>query len=177
MAHPLPSDFELHTNAGFEALMWALSRPALPQRLPTPGFGAIIDALIDRECRVFADDPDLASHAGRAGAELVPVLRADHVFFSDFASLAPLHELPVGSDLYPDDGATLVISARFGEGEDLRFTGPGIDGSLTERIGGLPEGFWNLRRDLIRYPMGFDIFLIDGDNVIGVPRSTIVEVH
>ena len=28
----------------------------------------------------------------------------------------------------------------------------------------------------MRYPMGFEIFLVDGARILGVPRSTVVEV-
>jgi alpha-D-ribose 1-methylphosphonate 5-triphosphate synthase subunit PhnH len=28
----------------------------------------------------------------------------------------------------------------------------------------------------MRYPMGFEVFLVDGDRVLGLPRTTAVEV-
>jgi alpha-D-ribose 1-methylphosphonate 5-triphosphate synthase subunit PhnH len=87
-----------------------------------------------------------------------------------------LRDLRQGSDLHPEEGATLVLAATLGEGQALRLTGPGVDGLVDVKIGGLPDGFWDMRRDVMRYPMGFEIFLIDGARVLGLPRSTAVEV-
>lgn len=58
-ATPQPDAFEIRTNATFEALMWALSRLGSLQHLPSPDVATIGEALIDRECRVFSDDPGL----------------------------------------------------------------------------------------------------------------------
>ena len=91
-------------------------------------------------------------------------------------SAADLAHVALGSDLYPDQGATVVVRARFGDGQRVRLTGPGVDGALTLDVGGLPEGFWQARTERRRYPMGFDLFLIDADRVVGIPRSTQVEV-
>jgi alpha-D-ribose 1-methylphosphonate 5-triphosphate synthase subunit PhnH len=70
-AVPVPDAFETRTNATFEALMWALARPGTVQTLPAPGLAGIADALIDRECRVFCNDPDLARHLASLGAARV----------------------------------------------------------------------------------------------------------
>lgn len=173
---PIPSAAETRANACFDALMWALSRPGLPRALPEAGAGQLIDALIDRECAVWAADDALAAHAARNGAAMVEVEKADHVFAGQITGVGLLPRLRCGSDLYPDDGATLVLDARFGDGPHLRFTGPGVDGAVTVALSGLPDGFWAARDRALRYPMGFDMFLLDGAEVIGVPRSTKVEV-
>lgn len=174
--HPIPSEFEARTNATFDALMWALSRPGLIRALPGAGQAQIVEALIDRECGVHCTDPDLAAVASRAGAEIVALAAADHVFAALQPDLALLQNLRCGSDLYPEDGATLVLPADLDQGAALRLTGPGIDGSVTVSVGGLPDGFWQMRARVMRYPMGFELFLIDGARVMGVPRSTHVEV-
>jgi alpha-D-ribose 1-methylphosphonate 5-triphosphate synthase subunit PhnH len=36
--------------------------------------------------------------------------------------------------------------------------------------------FWAMRAMLCAYPEGFDMLLVDGRSVIGIPRSTQVEV-
>lgn len=173
---PHRSEAETRANASFEALLWALSRPGLPRSLPAPGEAPIIEALIDRECRVHCADPRLIPLAMQAGAEIAEIGQADHVFLGELSDPDPLLSVQLGSDLYPDDGATVVVQARFNSGPHLRLTGPGIDGALAVQIAGLPVGFWSTRARLIRYPMGFDLFLLDGDRVIGIPRSTTVEV-
>lgn len=173
---PVPSAAEARDNATYEALMWALSRPGLPRDLPEPGEGAIIDALLDRECRAHAADPTLLPALARAGAEIAPIEAADHVFLGRLTDAGHLAGIARGSDLYPDDGATVVLRGRIGQGAALRLTGPGVNGTLEIRLGDLPDGFWAARAAAIRYPMGWDLFIIDGARVIGLPRSTRIEV-
>ena len=57
----------------------------------------------------------------------------------------------------------------------MRFTGPGIDGARDMMIA-LPPEFWAMRERLCAYPEGFDLLLVDGRAVIGIPRSTQIEV-
>jgi len=175
-AAPAPSAFESRCNATYEALMWALSRPGLPRVMPASGHAAIVDALIDRECAVFCAAPELAQHAARTGAALVGPAAADHVFLDHMSNAKLLRDLRLGSDLHPEDGATLVVNAALGTGQRLRLTGPGIDGRTDIRVGGLPDDFWQMRARVMRYPTGFEMFLTDGADVLALPRSTQVEV-
>jgi alpha-D-ribose 1-methylphosphonate 5-triphosphate synthase subunit PhnH len=175
-AVPVPDAFEARTNATFEALMWALSRPGTVQDLPVPGMVGIAEALIDRECRVFCDDPALADRIAALGAALMPLPLADHCFLSLGTNTDQLAQLAVGSALYPDAGATLVAEAQFGTGQRLRLTGPGIETHAEVALDGIAPGFWAIRAALCRYPAGFDLFLICGAQVIGLPRSTTIEV-
>jgi len=177
-AVPLPDAFEARTNATFEALMWALSRPGAVQDLPASGMAGIAEALLDRECRVFCDDPILADRIASFGAALTPMPLADHCFVSldSAAAMDRLAQVQVGSALYPDKGATVVAEARFGSGQRLRLTGPGIETVTDIALDGLAPGFWALRATLCRYPAGFDLFLICGARVIGLPRSATIEV-
>lgn len=176
MGHPQPSDIETRTNASFDALMWALSRPGLVRQLPAAGMAGIVEALIDRECRVYTQSDTLRMQATRAGAEIVGPEKADHVFVEALSDPTLLNQVSMGSDLYPETGATLVAPARFGDGQLLRLTGPGVNGEATVRIDGVPPSFWEKRDEVMRYPMGFELFLIDGNEVLGVPRTTVVEV-
>lgn len=177
-AVPVPDDFEVRTNATFEALMWALSRPGTVQTLPVPGMAGIAEALLDRECRVFCDDAALADRIAPFGALPVPLPLADHAFLSlaSGPALDRVAQVRVGSDLYPDEGATVVASVRIGTGQRLRLTGPGIETVTEIAVDGLAPGFWSLRAARCRYPAGFELFLISGAEVIGLPRSTIIEV-
>lgn len=173
-AHPTPSDFEARTNATYEALMWALSRPGVTRDLPAPGQAGIIETLIDRECEVYCEDPDMAELAARGGAAMVAPEKADHLFLSQ--PQAQLVGLRQGSDMYPEEGASLVIPVSLGSGDTLRLSGPGVDGAVTVRLAGIPQSFWAERQRIMRYPMGFEVFLLDGAKVIGIPRTTVVEV-
>ena len=169
---------EIIANATYEALMWALARPGAVQHLPKAGFGAIIDTLVDRECRVFASDAGLTGRIAATGATLAHAAVADHAFLvlDTPAGMAALREVPVGSNLYPDEGATVFASAELGNGRRLRLSGPGIETSMEIRIGGIPDEVWTIRSARCLYPTGFELFLIDGERVLGLPRSTTIEV-
>jgi alpha-D-ribose 1-methylphosphonate 5-triphosphate synthase subunit PhnH len=172
---PRPSEAETRANAAFDALLWALSRPGRPRRLPEPGEGSVIEALLDRECRVHSADPRLIPAIMRTGAAVADLEAADHVFLGRLEDAFLLAGLRLGSDLYPDGGATVVVRGEIGRGPALCVTGPGVDGRLELRLGGLPDGFWEMRAGLTRYPMGFDLFVLDGAEIVGLPRSTAVE--
>lgn len=175
LATPAPSPAETRDNTAFDALLWALSRPGLPRNLPEPGEASIITALLDRECLVYSADPLLMPEIMRTGAELADIGKADHVFLGAMATSEPFADIAIGSDYYPDEGATVIIRASIGSGSALRLSGPGVDGAVTLQLDGLPGGFWKARAARLRYPMGFDLFFVDGARVVGVPRSTTVE--
>jgi alpha-D-ribose 1-methylphosphonate 5-triphosphate synthase subunit PhnH len=67
------------------------------------------------------------------------------------------------------------MQASFGQGQRLRLTGPGIETHTDIALSGIP-GIWALRAARCRYPAGFDLFLICGATVMGLPRSTQIEV-
>ena len=172
---PVPSAFEARSNAAFKAILWSLARPGLVHEMPESGMAQIVEALIDRECAGHCTSPELAHLAHNTGALMVAPELADHVFADD-VPVTLLDCLRRGSDLHPDDGATLIAHAELTKGARLRMTGPGIDGAVEVMIGGLPGGFWQRRAQVMRYPMGFEILLVDGARILGVPRSTVVEV-
>lgn len=176
MAAPTPSADDTRDTLAFEALMWSMARPGLVSQLPN-GLRDLVLAMVDRECRVMLDDPLLAPLVLATGATFVQAGQADHAFcLHPETGLAALHSLPAGSALYPDEGATLVICARIGEGQALRLSGPGIEGTTTLRIGGLAPGFFDLRAERCRYPEGIELVFVDDRQLVAIPRSTRIEV-
>lgn len=173
----LPDAAELRSNSTFEALMWALARPGEVRTMPEPGLAPLVEALVDIECRAFGDTAELRRLIGETRAEVAESAgAADHVFLERLPDdLTPLSFLRCGSALYPDDGATVGIAAQIGQGQRLRLSGPGIDG-VREIALALPAEFWRLRDELCLYPEGFDLFVVDGTDVVGLPRSTQIEV-
>jgi len=44
------------------------------------------------------------------------------------------------------------------------------------RLASIPDPFWALRAQICRYPLGWDVLLVAGDRVVGLPRTTQIEV-
>ncbi|WP_434733076.1 phosphonate C-P lyase system protein PhnH [Rhizobium sp. YTUHZ044] len=175
--HPTADD--MRTNATFEELMWALSRPGLVRTLPSSGLAAIGESLLDRECSfAVLDDADFAHAIGRTGARATALPDADYVFAmaDTYEKASAFSSLRIGTLAYPDQAATLFVPASFGFGSRLRLTGPGVKDSVTIAVHGIDAAFWQVRAEAIRYPLGWDVYLVDGDRVIGLPRSTTIEV-
>ncbi|MDZ4135694.1 MAG: phosphonate C-P lyase system protein PhnH [Paracoccaceae bacterium] len=166
-------DEDARAGATFDALMWALAEPGTIRNLPEPGLFGLAHALIDRECSFHADEtlePRILAFGGLAA----PIERAEFVFAEATPDL-PLR-LFAGDLAYPDRGATLISPAIVGAGAALRLTGPGIKGARSLCLGGIPAAFWTARARALRYPLGFDMFVLDGAQVIGLPRTTEIEV-
>lgn len=175
----LPTAADSRTNASFEEMMWALSRPGLIRTLPASGSEVMAESLLDRECSFHvADDADLEEALKHSGARAVSMNEADYVFAAVDTEdkVAALSTLRVGTLTYPDAAATLLAPARFGFGRCLRLTGAGIKGSTTIALDGIDPSFWPARARAIRYPLGWDLYLVDDDRIIGIPRSTMIEV-
>ncbi|QRM32807.1 phosphonate C-P lyase system protein PhnH [Microvirga sp. VF16] len=175
----LPTADDSRTNATFEELMWALSRPGIVRTLPSNGRAAIAESLLDRECSfAVSDDPNLEQALRQTSARAASLHDADYVFatIDSARKVSELSMLRVGTLSYPDEAATLFAPARFGFGARLWLTGPGIKDSVTIAVDGIDPSFWQVRSHAIRYPLGWDVYLIDGDRAIGLPRSTKVEM-
>jgi alpha-D-ribose 1-methylphosphonate 5-triphosphate synthase subunit PhnH len=171
-----PTDAERAAGRVFDALMWALARPG-ERSADAPAMEAIGICLLDLEVSFFAPPGALAGQLARTGARPVDAADADYVFLpsADDVDPALLAQLRVGEHLYPDTGATLFVPGRIGAGVSLRISGPGVPGTRTIEIAGLPASFWEARNRACAYPLGLDVFVV-GDGVIGFPRSTMIEV-
>jgi alpha-D-ribose 1-methylphosphonate 5-triphosphate synthase subunit PhnH len=181
MSVPAMSPAEVRQHAAFTAMMWALSYPGRPQRLPASGLAAFAllgETLIDLETGFFTPDAGLAAALARTGGRALPPARAPYQLYPrlDDAGLAQLALAPRGSHLDPDQSATLLLGCSFGEGPAVTLMGPGVARAITLRVGGLPAGLWELRRTAA-YPLGWDILLVDGDQLVGLPRTTAAEVR
>lgn len=171
-----------HAQRTFRALVSALSHPGTVVPVP-PGdygaLGAVAQALLDLETSYCASDPELARWLSMTGARAAAVERAAYLFYPrlDGADLAELARAPVGSYMFPDTGATLVLGCTLGSGAQLTLRGPGIAATTTLQVADLPSGFWQLRADAIRYPLGWDVVLCAADTIVGLPRTTQIVVR
>jgi alpha-D-ribose 1-methylphosphonate 5-triphosphate synthase subunit PhnH len=176
------TETEAREHATFTALMWALSYPGRPQTLPVAGlaaFTAIAEALVDLETGYFTPNAALADELARTGGRALPPRQAPYQFYPQLTPgmLDMLAAAPVGTHRDPDRAATLVIGCTPDKGARLTLRGPGIPGTITIALGGIPPEFWPMRVAVGAYPLGWDVFFVAGDHVIGLPRTTLVEVH
>lgn len=178
-------------QAAFRALLDAMARPGTIATLPEPAepppaplaaaAATVALALCDADTPIWLD-AGLAAGGVPAwlrfhcGAAIVAEAGAAAFVF---AGVAPpeMGRLDQGSDLFPDRSATLVVAiAALGTGALLRLSGPGIEGAASVRLDGLPQGFVGQRAANRRqYPRGVDCILVSGNQVLCLPRSTIVE--
>lgn len=181
MSVPAMSPAEVRQHAAFTSMMWAMSYPGRPQRLPCGGleaFALLGETLLDLETGFFTPDAELGALLAHTGGRALPPGRAPYQLYPrlDAAGLAALRAAPQGTHLDPDLGATLILGCALGEGRSLTLAGPGIAGTLAVRVGGLPDELWELRR-AAAYPMGWDLLLVAGDQLLGLPRTTAVEAR
>jgi alpha-D-ribose 1-methylphosphonate 5-triphosphate synthase subunit PhnH len=164
----------------FLALMWALSYPGRPQQLPessamTGALARIGDTLLDLETSFYTPDTELARILERTGARHLSPADAAYHFYPTLTGPTDLSAASIGSMLYPDTAATIFIGCTFDSPTPLRLTGPGIDGTITIAPAGVPADLWTLRASRVRYPLGWELLLTDGTQIIGLPRSTRIE--
>ena len=169
----------------FRAAMQALARPgrierlsgALPPAPLSPAAGALALVLFDQTTPVWlAPSHDLPALRDwlifQTGAPFTTP-EAAHFVIGSWEALTPVSRFAIGTPEYPDRAATLIIEMPALAQTGARLTGPGIKDNA--RLS-LPEvAAFQANRAL--WPLGFDAFLTAGDQVAGLPRSTIVEDH
>lgn len=151
-----------------------LAIDALPHNLL-----AIGESLLDLETSFFTSNLELGEALTRTSARSETPDSAEYHFYPVLtpAMLEMVQVAPVGDMVYPDRGATLIIGCRFNCGPTLKLSGPGIQSEETFRVNSLPVDFWSLRAETIRYPLGWDIFLVHDNQVVGIPRTTEITIE
>lgn len=181
---PTLSEAEARNRQTFLALMWSLSHPgrihefdASQKHLPD-NLAAIGDCLLDLETTFFTPDPLLARRLEQTTARPAPAEEAAYHFYPQVRGqdLDAIKRAPVGDMLYPDRAATLILGCSLAQGMELMLSGPGIKTQKSIRVHYLPTDLWALRKQTLRYPIGWDMFLVDKNRVMGIPRTTLIEV-
>jgi alpha-D-ribose 1-methylphosphonate 5-triphosphate synthase subunit PhnH len=181
MQKPTYTAADAATYATFQALMSALSHPGrgypLPTATGTPAIDLIAQTLLDLETTYFTPEADVARLLARTGARARNANEAAYHVYTrvDEAALSMIRHASVGTLAFPDTAATLILGCTLGAGAALRLAGPGIRTEAHLHVGGLPDDFWAVRQHTNRFPLGWDVFLVDGWQVVGLPRSTSVE--
>ena len=180
MQTPVYSAEESLTRETFLALMWALSYPGRTYALPAKrreAFLAVAETLLDLETSYFTPDQNLALALSRTNARALPPDRAQYHFYPELigSRLSPIAQASVGTMLYPDRSSTLIVGCELGSGQTFRLSGPGVPYHTDLKIGLIPDDFWELRSKAARFPLGWDVFFIGDSQVVGLPRSAVVE--
>ena len=174
----------------FRAVLDAFAHPGRIMSLPDPPAGpgtispataAYLLTLVDRDTPLWLA-PEFERPAVRdfvrfhTGAPIVA--RRDEAVFAVLAhDTASLDGFAIGTDLYPDRSATLVIEVPvLGAGAARRWRGPGIDGQAAVTVGGLGADFWQAWADNhALFPCGVDVVFAAGSQLLALPRSIAVE--
>lgn len=179
MIYPAYTQEEALTRQTFLALMWSLSYPGRVYELPDEGlttFQAIADTLLDLETSYYCPDEKLSAHLAHTGARSLSADQAAYHFYPDVHdSLLPMIEAAsIGTLLYPDQSATLILGCTLGLGMSFELSGPGIPPTSSQflKVDGIPPAFWEMRTQVNRYPRGWDVYLVSGNQIVGLPRST-----
>ncbi|HEB79626.1 MAG TPA: phosphonate C-P lyase system protein PhnH [Rhodospirillales bacterium] len=167
----------------FRSVMEAISRPGISRNIDglINGCGAhrgVLAMFLDAEVSLadpqglLNDDDWPLFQAQRSSAD-----KADYILCGgrDIVDFDPR----LGTLSCPDQSATLVICVdHLNEGSlELRFQGPGVDGSEEITVSGLHHSWLDRRTEWVaQFPLGADILLVDSKHVLGMPRTTRVEV-
>lgn len=176
---PVPTrhEHEILSHNVFTALMWGLTYPASKQSSTGASLLSIGQALLDLETSFFCPDSRMAKMLRLTSAKEKDIQEADYLFLPELNRnvLQNLSQAKNGTMLAPDTSATLVLMCTFDKGTEVRVTGAGIEREAHMQAT-LPVDFWELRQHACSYPLGWDIFLCDGNDIVGIPRSSSVSI-
>lgn len=183
------SDAPHDSQRVFRAVLDAFAHPgrivALPADIEAPAplsraATAFLLTLVDRDSPLWLapeiDGEDVRTHLRfHTGAAIV----------SDKASAAfavlrepSLDGFAIGTDLYPDRSATLLIEVpALRGGPTVTLRGPGIDGTAAAAVAGLAGAFWrDWAANHALFPCGVDVVFAAGSELLALPRGIAVEV-
>lgn len=163
----------------FRAILNAFSMPGSTVSLPTsltppPGLSAacasVLLTLVDAHTKVALPKASLAENwlSFHTGAPLVEIEDADFYVASTLPSLACLRQ---GTDANPEDSATLILEVEKFSGPSFKLSGPGLKEAVTLPLP-LNHSFvadWQSQTQ--KAPLGVDVILCAGNQIISLPRS------
>ena len=164
----------------FRAALNVMARPGqietvsgvTPPAPLSPAAASLLLTLADHETPVWlAGAHDCAALrdwlAFHTGARFVAREQASFAVGS-WDALAPLDGYRIGSSQYPDRAVTLIVEMEELGSAGTAICGPGIE---TTAAITLPDDTM-LDFNAARFPLGIDMFLVAGDRMAAVPRST-----
>jgi alpha-D-ribose 1-methylphosphonate 5-triphosphate synthase subunit PhnH len=169
--------FEAQTNETFRALMWSLSYPGRAHALENASLEKIAQTLLDLEVSYYTPDDFLDFKLRATGAKRKTISEADYLFYTSLrdAEVLELRAAKRGNSLYPDESALVIVNASFKYGTLVSLSGPGIKGKQRLQAD-VPVSFWQARNEARHYPLGWDVLLCNEESIIGIPRSSQLEI-
>ncbi|MEM6679130.1 MAG: phosphonate C-P lyase system protein PhnH [Pseudomonadota bacterium] len=172
-------------SVAFRGVLDALARPgriveitgATPSGALPPASGAALLCLADPDAPVWYA-PDLGGDSAdwvlfHTGAPRAASRDVAAFALGRWEDLMPLADWPAGTADYPDRSTTLLICLPSLEGGPrLRLEGPGIEGAVEVAPALPPDAATVLSANRARFPLGVDLFLVAGNRLMGLPRST-----
>lgn len=196
---PTPSDptfapTTLASQSVFRVALDAMAQPGtigiLPEpahSVPTPlaaATAAIVTCLFDHDTHIWLGDGiaciDVYDYLKlHCSCPLIKSgLTADFAVLNAADGVPGLAQFNPGTDAYPDRSTTLIIQVPdIDTGATISLTGPGIETEASLKVAGMPDYFWQERRDQQEiFPCGVDLIFTCGDRLVALPRSTEIEV-
>ncbi|MBA4220476.1 MAG: phosphonate C-P lyase system protein PhnH [Methylobacterium sp.] len=189
------ADPVFQSQGAFRALLAALSEPGLAYDISVsvetpvglePATAVALLTLADYETPIWLpaalrDGPAGAWLRFHCGATLVEYPARAAFAVIDGAGTEPkLAAFNAGDDQFPDRSTTVLVQcAGLEGGATVTLEGPGIPGQRAVAPAGLRPEFWaEVEDNAALYPLGVDLLLVHGAQVLGLPRSTqIVEAR
>jgi alpha-D-ribose 1-methylphosphonate 5-triphosphate synthase subunit PhnH len=176
------------SQAAFRLVMDAMAQPGRTVNLGhsvqapaplEPAAAAVLATLADYDTLVWFEDSNadaatswLTFHTGAAAAN--DPSTASFAVLSNKSPIGGWLNFPMGSLSYPDRSATLLLPVEsLRDGTPLTIVGPGIETAATIAPRGLPDGFNKaMAINAARFPLGFDLLLTCGSELLALPRTT-----
>jgi alpha-D-ribose 1-methylphosphonate 5-triphosphate synthase subunit PhnH len=94
--------------------------------------------------------------------------------------LSQIRLIKQGTLLAPEDGATLLVWSDqeiSGAAGPVGIVGPGIESSVSIQVSDTLLGLFKRRLAVhFEYPMGFEVFVVSPEGVLGIPRTSTLEI-
>ena len=176
------------SQAAFRLVMDAMAQPGRivdlghPVQAPAPlepAAAAFLATLADYDTSVWFEDSGadaavswLTFHTGAAVTK--DPSTASFAILSKNSPVGGWLKFPMGSLSYPDRSATLLLPVEsLRDGTPLTIRGPGIETAATIAPRGLPDGFTEtMAINAARFPLGFDLLMTCGSELLALPRTT-----
>ena len=175
-------------QAAYRGLLRAMSRPGVLVGMDghaglqdvTPAAASILLTLLDFDTTLYLGEelqggPVEAWIRFHTGCRVTSALSgADFALFVKPPTKEDFQTARQGDPKYPDQSATFIVQvSSFTGGQGVRLEGPGIDGEVRTEVADLGPDFWEAwRANSAQFPLGIDVMLCSGADVIGLPRTS-----